>query len=98
MYLRKANGYIIGALMTGFHFTRTAVPVLTESRFPFHRIPGFLGPEYSIRSWPTPSVIALSMMPTPLSLAARSPCESGKTCRKPELDPTAHRALPRPEF
>lgn len=34
--------------MTGFHFTGTAVPVLPESWFPFHRIPGSLGPEYSM--------------------------------------------------
>ena len=33
--------------MTGFHFNGTAVPVLSESRFPFHWIPGSLGPEYS---------------------------------------------------
>ena len=33
--------------MTGFHFTGTAVPVLPESWFPFHRIPGSLGLEYS---------------------------------------------------
>ena len=33
--------------MTGFHFTGTAVPVLLESWFPFHRIPGSLGLEYS---------------------------------------------------
>lgn len=36
--------------MTGFHFTGTAVPVLPESRFPFHRIPGSLGLEYSFGS------------------------------------------------
>ena len=34
--------------MTGFHFTGTAVPVLPESWFPFHRIPGSLGLEYSL--------------------------------------------------
>lgn len=33
--------------MTGFHFNGTVVSVLPESRFPFHRIPGSLGPEYS---------------------------------------------------
>ena len=52
MYLRKAHDYIIGALMTGFHFTGTAVPVLPESWFPFHRIPGSLGLEYSLRNNP----------------------------------------------
>ena len=38
-----------------------------------------------IRSWQTQSVTALSMTPTPLSLAARSPCGRGKACRKPEV-------------
>ena len=33
--------------MTGFHFTGKAVSVLPEQRFPFYRIPGFRGPEYS---------------------------------------------------
>ena len=34
--------------MTGFHFTGKVVSVLPESRFPFYRIPGFRGPEYSV--------------------------------------------------
>ena len=34
--------------MTGFHLTGTAVSTLPESRFPFYRIPGFRGPEYSL--------------------------------------------------
>ena len=33
--------------MTGFHFTGTAVHALPELRFPFFRIPGSLGLEYS---------------------------------------------------
>ena len=35
--------------MTGFHFTGTAVHALPELRFPFFRIPGSLGLEYSIK-------------------------------------------------
>ncbi len=47
MYLRKAHGYIIGALGTGFHFTGTAVPVSPDWRFPMLRIHGFRTAEYS---------------------------------------------------
>ena len=48
MYLRIAHDYIVEVPMTGFHFTGTAVSILPESRFPFHRIHGFLGAEFSM--------------------------------------------------
>ena len=49
--------------MTGFHFTGTAVPILPESRFPFHRIPGSLGLEYSPNADHPPAAIPRRVAP-----------------------------------
>ena len=49
-----------------------------------------------IPSWPTPSATASSMIPTPSSWKARSPCASARASRKTPEAPSAHRALPGP--
>ena len=50
--------------MTGFHFTGKAVSVLPEQRFPFYRIPGFRGPEYSTNTLDFPVIIMYNVIMT----------------------------------